>query len=69
MTGSDTRPARSPYLITAPTPATRQYDLVVLIPRLPPGRRPPSLRIIVNCETKDVRVSIPVRQSLLKENL
>jgi hypothetical protein len=59
---SDRRPAQSPYLITAPTPAIRQYDLVVMLPSLRPGRKPPCLRILADCETDDVRASIHVRR-------
>ena len=54
------RPAKSPYLITAPTEHERCYALVVALPHLRPQKSyalKPWLRITANCQTDEITVA------------
>ena len=61
---SDTAPARSPYLITAPSAHVRRYDMVVVVPTLRPGRGyqlRPWLRLVADCETDELTLAAGIK--------
>lgn len=63
-TADDRGPARSAYLITAPTDAVRQYDLIVRVPHLRVTARyttQPWVRIVANTDTGDVLLAAGIK--------